>query len=266
MDKAEKRAIKALGKILNDGPAWSAALGLLQARAIRDDMVLIRLEKGLSQEQVAERIGISVKRLQEIESMDWPDLRLSTLRRWNMAIGARVQLTLEPSLKMLIEEMQKVDETQATFEINVPEELRKTPRPKPKMHSGGMITKDPGPMLVNETVKASRLDEQGNDISETWDIGVKPGDQVIHNVHPRVVCSGHACCIHNPSDHLMKDFPLNWRDDRGIMERICPHGIGHPDPDDAAYRAWVALDGEADTVHGCDGCCSENRIRWEGGQ
>jgi hypothetical protein len=33
------------------------------------------------------------------------------------------------------------------------------------------------------------------------------------------------------------------------MERVCPHGVGHPDPDDIN----VILGPEK--VHGCDGCC-----------
>jgi hypothetical protein len=53
------------------------------------------------------------------------------------------------------------------------------------------------------------------------------------------------CPIHGRTDHAMRAFPQHWRDDRGIMERICPHGIGHPDPDDSGD----------DGVHGCDGCC-----------
>jgi hypothetical protein len=36
------------------------------------------------------------------------------------------------------------------------------------------------------------------------------------------------------------------------MERICPCGVGHPDPDDAAYRL---SQGDDDTTHGCCGCC-----------
>lgn len=65
-------------------------------------------------------------------------------------------------------------------------------------------------------------------------------------------CEGEWCCIHNPSDHRLKDAPMNFRFDRGIVERLCPHGIGHPDPDDAAFRARR---GDENTTHGCDGCC-----------
>jgi hypothetical protein len=68
-------------------------------------------------------------------------------------------------------------------------------------------------------------------------------------VHPESKCSGGKCCIHNPSDHHMVDWPQNWRDDRGIMERICEHGVGHPDPDQP-------LRSIEDGTHGCDGCCN----------
>lgn len=58
------------------------------------------------------------------------------------------------------------------------------------------------------------------------------------------------CCIHNPSDHHMRSWRQNWRGDKSMMERICPHGVGHPDPDDLSVRTtqWAG-------VHGCDGCC-----------
>lgn len=36
----------------------------------------------------------------------------------------------------------------------------------------------------------------------------------------------------------------------GLVEWICPHGVGHPDP--ASARAM----GESWSIHGCDGCCS----------
>lgn len=65
--------------------------------------------------------------------------------------------------------------------------------------------------------------------------------------------SGVACCIHNPSDHHMRDWPQQWRSDRHIMERVCKHGIGHPDPDDLR----IVL-GHDPGVHGCCGCCVGN--------
>lgn len=70
--------------------------------------------------------------------------------------------------------------------------------------------------------------------------------------HSPEKCAGETCCIHNPSDHRMSIFPRYWRSDwGGMMERICPHGVGHPDPD------WLARQNPAHRfdVHGCDGCC-----------
>lgn len=87
-------------------------------------------------------------------------------------------------------------------------------------------------------------------------IGLANG-QVLYNVHTSDQCAGRACCIHNPSDHHMVDWPMVWRSDRGLMERTCPHGVGHPDPDHMMYV--LTLPGPVDEyesgVHGCDGCC-----------
>ena len=64
-------------------------------------------------------------------------------------------------------------------------------------------------------------------------------------VHNTDKCIGEACTIHNRSNHSMRSCPQHYRFDRGIMERTCPHGVGHPDPDDPSE----------DKSHGCDGCC-----------
>ena len=68
--------------------------------------------------------------------------------------------------------------------------------------------------------------------------------------HEASVCDMDFCTLHNRSDHKMRSFPQHWRADRGIMERICEHGVGHPDPDE--YKIRVGLD---DGTHGCDFCC-----------
>lgn len=85
---------------------------------------------------------------------------------------------------------------------------------------------------------------------------------VIRRVHARSQCQGQNdghCVIHNPSDHVMRDFPLHWRWDRLIMERICPHGTGHPDPDDMWFQVNVLGDEHAG-IHGCCGCCQEGGL------
>lgn len=69
-------------------------------------------------------------------------------------------------------------------------------------------------------------------------------------VHNSSRCIGEYCTIHNRSNHIMRSFPQHWRGDRAIMERICPHGIGHPDPDE--YKLKL---NNYEGIHGCDGCC-----------
>ncbi len=103
---------------------------------------------------------------------------------------------------------------------------------------------------------------------------------VMTRVHTPSVCAGRTCMIHNPTDHPMRSWPIHWRDDRGLFERICEHRVGHPDPDQQDYWREQAERGEIrDEVlddefgfvenvrtpdqhvatqmdHTCDGCCN----------
>lgn len=82
---------------------------------------------------------------------------------------------------------------------------------------------------------------------------------VLGSVHDPAVCEGRGCGIHNhPSDHPLKDAPMLWRADRGILERICEHGIGHPDYDSATYLTSIGKWYE--NIHGCCGCCAYNYL------
>jgi hypothetical protein len=83
-------------------------------------------------------------------------------------------------------------------------------------------------------------------------------------IHERnAECEEHGCCIHNPSDHPLRDAPLVWRSAGPFdvkpshMERICEHGVGHPDPDALAHLRRIGRDEMAEglAIHGCDGCC-----------
>lgn len=76
----------------------------------------------------------------------------------------------------------------------------------------------------------------------------------LRSVHDPRACEGRGCAIHNhPSEHPLNGAPLNWRADRGILERLCSHGVGHPDHDAAKYLASI---GEGfENIHGCDLCC-----------
>jgi hypothetical protein len=96
-------------------------------------------------------------------------------------------------------------------------------------------------------------DERVKDFIECLVDGV-PGKLFTHRPE---LCTGRQCSVHNPSKHGLSDCPLNWRSDRGLMERVCEHGVGHPDPDHLYYvrithgEKWERVG----AVHGCCGCC-----------
>ena len=82
---------------------------------------------------------------------------------------------------------------------------------------------------------------------------------MVMQTHPRERCVGNFCSVHNPSAHPLRDAPRNWRSDKGMMERQCVHGVGHPDPDDLAFfrRTRDAERADGRGVHGCciERCC-----------
>lgn len=78
---------------------------------------------------------------------------------------------------------------------------------------------------------------------------------LLKGVHSPSNCADQpwGCWVHTPKSHALASAPIRWRDDKGTAERICDHGISHPDPQDVAY--WWSIRGRDVTVHACDGCC-----------
>lgn len=122
---------------------------------------------------------------------------------------------------------------------------------------------DPQPPMTEEDMaeilaklRAEMFEQAEQDACErTYTTGT--GQDISHVHQETGACTEYGCVIHAPSDHAMSEFPTHWRDDRGLMERICPHGIGHPDPDDLEFKRRMYGTDYANTesVHGCDGCC-----------
>ena len=85
--------------------------------------------------------------------------------------------------------------------------------------------------------------------------GIFIGKQKLFNIHLPERCEGHGCSIHHPSAHHMVDWPMLWRSDRLLMERICSHQVSHPDPDDLVYQKSIGI--QSAGIHGCceEGCC-----------
>lgn len=60
----------------------------------------------------------------------------------------------------------------------------------------------------------------------------------------------------------MRKWPRVIRFDKyGLVERICPHGVGHPDPDSLAFIGEYIAAGPDPSlrVHGCcpEACCAD---------
>lgn len=75
------------------------------------------------------------------------------------------------------------------------------------------------------------------------------GGQVLIGVHSSKECATPYCAIHCFSDHHMVDWLQNWHPSKRMIERVCEHGIGHPDPDDLSFNDKNLK------LHMCDGCC-----------
>lgn len=85
----------------------------------------------------------------------------------------------------------------------------------------------------------------------------------IGTIHSGVKCRerGNPCPIHNPSDHHMNEWPWLVRYDKKnrITERVCPHGVGHPDPDSIEYYVARGRDRAELETHGCwCNCCHDS--------
>jgi hypothetical protein len=91
------------------------------------------------------------------------------------------------------------------------------------------------------------------------------GTGQIMQLHPARECLS-PCPVHSPSTHPLAGAALHWRSDRRMWERICEHGVGHPDPDDLGYKRQTMMPAVyrmyAFETHGCDGCCDPGVLLW----
>jgi hypothetical protein len=78
-------------------------------------------------------------------------------------------------------------------------------------------------------------------------------DGVVWWVHRwKRTCVDDGCAIHCPTAHHMLDWPMVMRSDT-LIERLCNHGLKHPDPD--SLRFFRSVGKFEIGEHTCDGCC-----------
>lgn len=93
-------------------------------------------------------------------------------------------------------------------------------------------------------------------MTKAFDLVVLESGQTL-SCHPLDSCFDMFCSVHNPSRHLLAHLPRRWSQSRYLMERVCEHGYGHPDPDDLAYKSLYLDAGliKVAGTHTCCGCC-----------
>lgn len=78
--------------------------------------------------------------------------------------------------------------------------------------------------------------------------------QFMVNVHAaNAECAQYGCVIHFPSAEGMALGKTHYNTVRQQMQRVCEHGVAHPDPDSQNWRERTL--GSRDDIHICDGCC-----------
>ncbi len=75
---------------------------------------------------------------------------------------------------------------------------------------------------------------------------------IMAHVHDADSCEA-PCVIHTPSDHHMRDWDLAFFN--STLDRVCPHGYGHPDPDSVEFARKHHPEQTFEPHTHCDGCC-----------
>ena len=86
-----------LDKIIHQSPAFQAQVEEeLAAINVAQDLVALRESRGLSQAQLADRLGITQSAIAQLESAQPKNVELRTLVRVAAALGAHVDVSIRP--------------------------------------------------------------------------------------------------------------------------------------------------------------------------
>jgi predicted XRE-type DNA-binding protein len=90
-------ADKWLDQLVHQSPAFQAQVEEeLAAINVAQDLVALRESRGLSQAQLADRLGITQSAIAQLESAQPKNVELRTLVRVATALGARVDVSIRP--------------------------------------------------------------------------------------------------------------------------------------------------------------------------
>jgi ribosome-binding protein aMBF1 (putative translation factor) len=90
-------ADKWLDRLVHQSPAFHAQVEEeLAAINVAQDLVALRESRGLSQVQLADRLGVTQSAIAQLESAQPRNVELRTLVRVATALGARVDVSIRP--------------------------------------------------------------------------------------------------------------------------------------------------------------------------
>lgn len=90
-------ADKWLDQVIHQSPAFQAQVEEeLAAINVAQDLVALRESRGLSQAQLADRLGITQSAIAQLESAQPKNVELRTLVRVAAALGAHVDVSIRP--------------------------------------------------------------------------------------------------------------------------------------------------------------------------
>jgi transcriptional regulator with XRE-family HTH domain len=95
-----KRPLKAWDDVrqeLMQDPEMVKAYREVANEVIGEALCAVREARGLSQREVAERMGVTRSRVSQIEGAEGTALALEVLRRYAQAVGCRLELSLKDS-------------------------------------------------------------------------------------------------------------------------------------------------------------------------
>jgi Holliday junction resolvase RusA-like endonuclease len=100
--------------------------------------------------------------------------------------------------------------------------------------------------VIITVVPIGRRDDNGSEIHV-----LESGQTLV--THSLANCRRNPwCVIHVPRPGPWESWPRLWRDDRMMIERVCPHGVGHPAVEQIE---WFQEHPERHSLdHGCDLC------------
>lgn len=107
--KVETKVKKHLSEIMAIEGGWDLALDIIYRRGIVRVLRETRISQGLSQEDLAKRLGITQASVAQFETERFPDFRMTTISSYAHALGLEWDISVRPKISIQIPEKEHFD-------------------------------------------------------------------------------------------------------------------------------------------------------------